>query len=101
MKELKRSYMILAGNLRTYHSRGSLKFEKAFTQKIASDYRILAYQLKLIAYILRDFHINDDNIKMLYLTIRDYYEAIFNAFLKQNEKPWLSSYLLSLNSSNN
>ena len=54
--ELNRLYIRLIGILRTFHNIGFLEYsEEDLTQKIASDYRIFSYQLKLIGYILRDF----------------------------------------------
>ena len=85
-KDLKKFYIILNGNIRTYHNSGFLEYgDEELTQKKASDYRIFSYQLKIIGYILRDFEI-DDNLLEFFTKIETYFNAIFDTFLKKNER---------------
>jgi antitoxin component of MazEF toxin-antitoxin module len=85
-KKLKKFYIILIGDLRTFHNTGFLEYsEEELTQKKASDYRIFSYQLKLIGYILRDFEL-DESLLGFFDKIEAYFNAIFDAFLKQNKR---------------
>ena len=85
-KDLKKFYIILNGNLRTFHNSGFLEYsDEELTQKIASDYRVFSYQLKTIGYILRDFEL-DDSLLEFYNKIENYFNAIFNVFLKKDER---------------
>lgn len=85
-KDLKKFYIILIGNIRTFHNTGFLEYsDEELTQKKASDYRIFSYQLKIIGYILRDFEI-DDSLLEFFTKIETYFNAIFDAFLKKNER---------------
>ena len=85
-KDLKKFYVILNGNIRTFHNLGFLEYsDEELTQKKASDYRIFSYQLKIIGYILRDFKV-DDSLLEFFNRIETYFNAIFDAFLKKNER---------------
>ena len=86
IKDLKKFYIMLNGNIRTFHNSGFLEYnDEQLTQKKASDYRIFSYQLKIIGYILRDFEI-DESILDFFINIESYFNKIFDAFLKQDEK---------------
>jgi hypothetical protein len=85
-RDLKEFYIILNGYIRKFHSTGFLGIDDdMFTQKKASDYRIFSYQLKIVAYILKDFEY-DEKIQDFYMKVEGYFSNIFDAFRKKDEK---------------
>ncbi len=82
--ELKKFYMILVGHIRTYHLTGIPDdVEEDMTQKKASDYRILAYQIKQIGKILEEIKISD-LILAYFSGVEHYFNEIYDAFLNNN-----------------
>ena len=77
--------MILVGHLRKFHKSGVSDYqEDDLTQTKASDYRLFAYQIKEIAYHLKELQITV-LLENYFASIEEYFNKIFDAFLKKDE----------------